>query len=65
MRSWDFKGEDPWKKVGINNIIFTNKSNGEKKKKKGQKIKTEKIKQQQRERRQKIRFIPFVQLFIS
>ena len=64
MRSWDFKGEDPWKKVGINNIIFTNKSNGEKKKK-GQKIKTEKIKQQQRERRQKIRFIPFVRLFIS
>ena len=33
MRSWDFKGEDPWKKVGINNIIFTNKSNGEKNKK--------------------------------
>ena len=37
----------------------------ERRKKKGQKIKTEKIKQQQRERRQKIRFIPFVRLFIS
>ena len=42
MRSWDFKGEDPWKKVGINNIIFTNKSNGEKKKKKDNKLKQKK-----------------------
>ena len=55
------------KKLGINNIIFTSKSNGEKRK--GQQIKTEKIKQQQqqqqRKRRQKICFIPFVRLFIS
>ena len=34
-------------------------------KKKGQQFKTEKIKQQQRERRQKICLIPFVRLFIS
>ena len=53
------------KKLGINNIIFTSKFNGVKRK--GQQIKTEKIKQrqQQRKRHQKICLIPFVRLFIS
>ena len=64
MRSWDFKGEDPWKKKWESTTLFL-PINPMERKKKGQQIKTEKIKQQQRERRQKICFIPFVRLFIS
>ena len=52
------------KKPGINNTIFTIKSDGERKKK-GQRNKTKTKQNKKREQRQKICFIPFVRLFLS